>query len=89
MGTEKIREALLWLENYVEHEPEAQEARRAALREVDAFEQAAVDLHGLHVGDFVYSIRDREGLGWEGPNVKTWSDASSLMAAIARQKGSK
>jgi len=29
-----------------------------------------VDLGGL-----VYEIREREGLGWDGPSVKAWSDA--------------
>lgn len=29
----------------------------------------------LNLGDLVYQVRDREGLGWDGPSVKSWSDA--------------
>ena len=36
-------------------------------------------LHDLNeirnLGDFIYDIREREGLGWEGPKVQAWSDA--------------
>ena len=27
------------------------------------------------LGDYVYDIREREGLGWDGPEVTTWSNA--------------
>lgn len=27
------------------------------------------------LGDFIYDIREREALGWEGPQVTKWSDA--------------
>jgi hypothetical protein len=29
----------------------------------------------VSLGDLVYQVREREGLGWEGPAVKAWSDA--------------
>jgi len=29
----------------------------------------------MNLGDLVYGVREREGLGWEGPAVKAWSDA--------------
>jgi hypothetical protein len=31
------------------------------------------DLRDL--GDFIYEIREREGLGWEGPLVRRWGEA--------------
>lgn len=29
----------------------------------------------LDLGDLVYYVRDREGLGWDGPAVKSWGVA--------------
>lgn len=29
----------------------------------------------LSLGDLVYTVRDRELKGWDGPDVKAWSDA--------------
>lgn len=29
----------------------------------------------LNLGDLVYQVREREGLGWEGPAVTAWSAA--------------
>jgi len=29
----------------------------------------------ISLGDLVYTVREYEGLGWDGPNVKAWSDA--------------
>lgn len=29
----------------------------------------------LSLADRVYDVREREGLGWDGPSVKAWSDA--------------
>jgi hypothetical protein len=71
---------------------------REALAEVEAIEKAAADLERLGIGDFIYDIRDSSPVleetsdgssTWEHPNVKAWSDASSLIAAIARQSGEK
>lgn len=28
----------------------------------------------INLGDLTYNVREREGKGWEGPNVKQWSD---------------
>ena len=95
MSTKAIREALDWLENYLGNEPEAQEARRAARAEVEAIERAAKDLTRLYVGDGVYRVRDMEHVirgtpigssTWEHPDVKAWSDASVLLANIAKQE---
>lgn len=30
------------------------------------------------LGDYVYDIREDEGLGWDGPRVKAWSDGCAL-----------
>jgi hypothetical protein len=42
-----------------------------------------VDLGGL-----VYQVRDREGEGWDGPQVTNWSNAvQAAKAAIAKAEG--
>jgi hypothetical protein len=41
----------------------------------------------VHLGDLVYQVRDREGLGWDGPEVTKWSNAvQQASAAIAKAK---
>jgi len=65
-----------------------------ALREVEAIEKAAKDMTRLGGGDFTYNIRGRESVmrwadergrnSWEAPDVKAWSDASMLLATIAK-----
>lgn len=94
MSTKAIREALDWLENYLGHEPEAQEVRRAARAEVEAIEKAAKDLTRMSLGDGVYRVRDSQEVlsttpdgqsTWDHPDVKAWSDASVLLQAIAEQ----
>ena len=42
----------------------------------------------VNLGDLIYQVRDREGLGWEGPNVTAWNNAfMAANAAIAKAKG--
>jgi hypothetical protein len=42
----------------------------------------------VNLGDLVYQVREREGSGWDGPEVKKWSDAvQAFNAAIARAEG--
>lgn len=42
----------------------------------------------LDLGDLVYTVREREGEGWEGHSVKAWSDAvTAARAAIAKATG--
>lgn len=44
----------------------------------------------LDLGDRVYDVREREGLGWDGPSVKAWSEAvQKATAAIAKAKGAR
>ena len=65
-----------------------------ALGELKAFERAAQDLTRLHLGDGVYEVRSRHKVmtetpdgssTWEHPDVKAWSDAAVLLAAIAKE----
>ena len=45
--------------------------------------QALMSNPHIDLGDFVYLIRERESLGWDGPSVKAWSDADvAARAAI-------
>lgn len=93
MSTKELRKLLdRWSEDHGEVRV------RAARKELEAIEKSAKDLDRMSIGDFVYKIRDRENVlvetpdgqsTWEHPDVKAWSDASSLMAAIARQGGEK
>lgn len=44
----------------------------------------------MNLGDRVYDVREREGLGWDGPNVKAWGAAvtkaeSTLLNLEARR----
>lgn len=63
----------------------------AAWAELAAIEQAAKDLDRLHIGDFVYSVREYDhivsapGESWQHPDVKAWSDAAVLLANIAKE----
>ena len=35
------------------------------------------------LGDFIYSVREQEGKGWDGPAVRAWSDAVTLAQKTA------
>jgi hypothetical protein len=37
-----------------------------------------------HLGDYVYDIREREGLGWDGPKVAAWGGASARAEQLVR-----
>jgi hypothetical protein len=37
----------------------------------------------IDLDDLVYQVREREGLGWEGPQVKAWSDIVTCIREIA------
>lgn len=42
----------------------------------------------LCLDDLVYTVREREGRGWDGPAVKKWGKACGMVkAAIAKAKG--
>ena len=36
----------------------------------------------VNLGDLVYHVRENEGLGWEDPKVKAWSDACDRMRTL-------
>jgi hypothetical protein len=50
--------------------------------------KALMENEHLDLGDLIYKVREREGLGWEGPSVTQWSDAiEKANAAIAKSEG--
>jgi 3-dehydroquinate dehydratase len=101
MSTKAIREALEELTRHGTTDCGAVAAARevmrkhvAALAELEAIEEAAKDLDRLGIGDFTYTIRDRVSViasthnsesTWNHPDVKAWSDASVLLATIAKE----
>ncbi len=34
------------------------------------------------IGDFIYNIREKEGLGWDGPRVAAWGKACTVIREI-------
>lgn len=46
--------------------------------------RALVSNEYVDLGDLVYQVREREGLGWNGPSVKQWSDAVQALKAALR-----
>jgi hypothetical protein len=58
----------------------------AAPELLEALEALTSNPH-VNLGDLVYQVRDREGLGWDGPQVTKWSNAvQQARAAIAKAK---
>ena len=58
----------------------------AAPELLEALEALTSNPH-VDLGDLVYQVRDREGLGWDGPEVTKWSNAvQQARAAIAKAK---
>lgn len=41
----------------------------------------------INLGDQIYDVRESEGKGWDGPNVKAWSDAVAEAEAILKERG--
>jgi hypothetical protein len=56
--------------------------------EIDAGQEALqilATLEHIHpLGDYVYDIREREGLGWNGPKVKAWGAATTRAEQLTR-----
>lgn len=50
-----------------------QEKERA--RVLEKALRGLMDNEHIDLGDQIYVVREREGLGWDGPSVKKWSDA--------------
>lgn len=53
----------------------------------DDLKAAILILHEQGVGDYVYTVRDRELKGWEGPKVLAWSAASATIGRYAKAIG--
>lgn len=49
--------------------------------------QALMTNSHVDLGDLVYTVREREGQGWEGPAVKAWSDAVVAAKAALGEAG--
>jgi hypothetical protein len=93
MSTKALEEALDYLENNPTAD-EAQDARRRARAELEVIRKAALDLSRLSIGDYTYDVRDRRDMardipgdnsGWFHPDVKAWSDASTVINEIAKE----
>lgn len=41
----------------------------------------------IHLGDQIYSVREREGEGWDGPAVKAWSAAVVAAEDVLKRAG--
>lgn len=63
--------------------PRAPDPEKERMRE--ALEALLNNPH-LNLGDLVYQVREREGLGWDGPAVKAWSEAVMKAKALAAGK---
>jgi len=56
---------------------------------LDALKAISSNPH-VNLGDLIYQVREREGMGWDGDAVKAWSDACDKVdAAIAKAEQSK
>lgn len=63
-------------------------------KDADDLMKAARILHGLHIGDFIYHIRERESVmkelkegqsSWEAPSVKAYSDACVILGNMVQK----
>lgn len=72
MSTKALDEALDWLENYLDHNPEAQEARRKARKELEAIRKAAKVLSVVDTGDVPRTEKNR-------------NEAYDLLAVVAKE----
>lgn len=57
------------------------------LAEYKATLQALMTNKHLDLGDQTYVVRDSEGLGWDGPSVKSWSDAVVTAQRLLKEDG--
>lgn len=88
MGTTAITKALDMLEDALEH-PNATDDHRQVLREARAalakIKETATTLTRLHLGDYVYAVRERSGGDWHHIDVTAWDDAARVLRAIAEE----
>lgn len=38
-----------------------------------------------HISDWIYDIRAREGLGWDGPRVTAWGKACEIITNAVKE----
>lgn len=50
-----------------------------ALNDAASILKALMSNPHISLGDLVYEVRGREGMGWDGPAVKQWSDAATAV----------
>ena len=51
---------------------------------IDALRQLFANAN-IDLGELVYQVREREGLGWDSPSVKHWSDAVATAKALLKR----
>lgn len=59
--------------------PEAVQELVAEVRRLRALIEIVNEAHNL--GDAVYDVREREGLGWDGPQVTAYTSAIAALRA--------
>lgn len=79
MSTKAIESMLKWVAQG--GHPDVEQA----LTELEGIRKACADLSNEGIGDFVYEVRQRELLGWDGPRVNAWGNASNLVNTIAKE----
>lgn len=52
---------------------------------VDLLKGARLLTSAASLGDFIYTIRERELQGWDGPKVKAWSDGCQLIESALKK----
>lgn len=68
--------------------PKAVEAAKAEDSDLLAACEAILSHPNINLGDLIYDVREREGKGWDGPNVEAWAKAvMALKAAVAKREG--
>ncbi len=50
--------------------------------DIEAIRKALRTFLAESIGDRVYDIRERECLGWDGPRVKAWGEASVTLSRL-------
>jgi hypothetical protein len=91
VSTKKIADVLRCLRNGIR--PSDEDVGSAG-DELETIREAAKTLERLHVGDYTYKVRESERVlketpndesTWDHPDVVAWSNASVLLAAIAKE----
>ncbi len=57
------------------------------LLEYKAVLQALMTNKHIDLGDLVYTVRDKELQGWDGPSVKAWSEAVGEAKRLLKEDG--